>query len=181
VAVGLAPRDPLSVGQPVIEEKEMKLWAIRALSAAVITVTAAGAVGCGDSANESFVSQGNRLCREMNVELRHAFRPAEGPVHSVKLFDRVDREVRTARKGFYRAFLALDAPGREARALQVELRSVALLETALMARLDHGGLTTREAQQLSELPQTKRFVRAADRLKAHMRAYGLSCPGRMRW
>ena len=159
----------------------MKPQFIRALSAAVTVALAAIAVGCGDTAKEHFIAHSNGLCREMNQKLRHASRPVYGNVDPKKMIARFTRERRAARREFYRRFLALDAPDHQARALQKQFRSVVRMETQLLARVGERDLTARQAQELAELPQTKRFGRAARELSVDMRAYGLSCPARMRW
>ena len=159
----------------------MKPQFIRALSAAVIVALAAIAVGCGDTAKEHFIAHSNGLCRVMNQKLRHASRPVYGNVDPKKMIARFARERRAARREFYRGFLAHDAPDHDARALQKQFRGVVRMETALLARVGNGELTQLQAQKLAELPQTKRFVRAARKLSADMRAYGLSCPAQMRW
>jgi hypothetical protein len=159
----------------------MKPQFIRALSAAVTVALAAVAVGCGETAKQHFIAQSNGLCRDMNQQLRHASRPAYGNVDPKELFARFARERRAARREFYRGFLALHAPDDHPRALQEQFRAVVRMESQLLARVGDRDLTDRQAQKLAELPQTKRFGRAARELNADMRAYGLSCPARMRW
>ena len=154
---------------------------IRALAAALTVTAMAIAVGCGDNtAKQQFIAHADGLCRHMNQQLRHASRPVSG-VDTQTMLARFTRERQAARHAFYRAFLALDAPDGDARALQRQFRSVADIETRLDVRVGERDLTAQQAQRLAELPQAARLERAARALTSGLQAYGLSCPARMRW